>query len=144
MLPTLLLLLALALPGSSPQNARSVAVAVWSLAPSLTGDLTGSPAGDAALMVLWAHRESAFLPCVRGDSGRSVGAWQLQNYGPACDVTASAAEWLRRAEASVQLCGQNPPDERLAALASGSCDRGRALAATRVAEARALAAALSW
>ena len=89
--------------------------------------LTGSVEGDAALMVEYAYQESAFRARTVGDGGKSLGAWQLQRVTPAVgfDPMQAARIWLARAHAS--WCRDNPPGTELAALASGSCERGRKL-----------------
>jgi hypothetical protein len=105
--------------------------------------LTGTREGDAALTALYAYRESSLQACGKsGDGGRSWGAWQLQRVAraTACDPVAAAPIWLSRARASVQACATLPLEERLAALASGSCSRGRALVAWRWRQASALLA----
>jgi len=129
-----------------PQDRAEVVRAVLAVSEDLDGSLTGSRAGDAALLLVWSFAESDWRACVAGDGGRSLGAFQLQMLDEkrACDVPTAAAEWLRRARRSEGVCAVLPPDERLAGLASGACDRGRELARRRVTEARALAGALAW
>lgn len=85
---------------------------------------------EAAQLALYAAWESGNDPRAVGDAGRALGAWQL-HYGPGLDLDASARYWLAAAEASRKLCARLPERERLAALVSGSCDRGRIKAGHR-------------
>jgi hypothetical protein len=143
---------------------RTIVIAVWTaihpLAPrapdapviadgiavAVAGDelppLTGTREGDAALLGLYAYRESSLRACASGDGGRSLGPWQLQRLPPAlaCAPADAARVWLHVARASFDLCGELPVAERLAALASGSCSRGRRLVRWRWEQAGALLA----
>lgn len=95
--------------------------------------LTGSYRGEAALMLVFAYHESAFKTCAAGDSGKSLGVFQLQRLprAVACDPARAAVVWLARAHESYAKCSMNDEDARLAALASGNCGHGRVLSARR-------------
>jgi hypothetical protein len=81
----------------------------------------------AAEAVVFAAYESGNDRCTVGDGGRSYGAWQVQGLSKdvACDPAREFPLWLSAVKRSESLCVDNPESERLAALASGSCDRGR-------------------
>ena len=119
-------------------DARRIADAI---AATADGSLLGTPREDASLMAVFASYESGNRVCPAGDGGKALGAWQLHYAGRevACDPARAARWWLAVARASVRLCADNPPDERLAALAGGTCARGRRLSATRVRLAREIA-----
>ncbi len=92
----------------------------------------------ASLMVVYAAYEGGNLRCAVGDGGASLGPYQLQDVPEtiACDPIEASKVWIQKAKYSWRRCDKNPPEERLAHLASGSCDRGRALARRRDAIAR--------
>jgi hypothetical protein len=126
-------------PGGYERGAavQPIAKAIAELAD---GTITGDVYEDAALEAIYSSFEGGNRRCPVGDGGKSRGPWQLQRTSRAiaCTPTLALAEWIRRARESVKLCADNPPDERLAALASGSCDRGRALVRQRAELARAI------
>lgn len=127
-------------------DAPSIAPAIVDAVAGDTGEpLTGIKAGDVALAAVYAFDESGLRHCAVGDSGRSLGAFQLQRLPPsrACDPSFAAREWLRRAHQSFGLCRALPVEERLAALVSGSCGRGRRLARYRWRQAAALLSRVS-
>lgn len=107
--------------------------------------VTGSRAGDVSLLLTFAMRESSMRvhdrrgDCVLGDNGRAAGAWQLQNVPRelACSPAEAARIWLDMAHRSVKRCSRLDPDARLAALASGNCEHGRAVSRERMRAARA-------
>ena len=143
-LQALLLVVLAAISPQAPKTGNATAV-VDGIASAVEADtqppLTGSREGDAVLMVRWAYGEDPrFRACAVGDGGKSLGPMQLQQVPAsiACDAKAAPRVWLGRAHASVALCVHNAMDEKLAALASGKCDRGRKLTRTRVQEARTL------
>lgn len=115
--------------------AGELAVAIALVAPSRTA---------ASLMVLYAAFEGGNLRCAEGDGGKALGPYQLQGVARevACDPVASSRAWLRLADWSWKVCtkAESPPDERLAFLASGSCDRGRKKVRARAELARLIAA----
>jgi len=119
-------------------HARQIAEAIADHATALEGL---SLRETEALLVVYAARESANTLCVKGDGGRSLGTFQLQGVseGVACDPAQAVTAWLGRASASIALCASNAPEERLAALASGSCDHGRLVARARMLLARQIA-----
>lgn len=94
-----------------------------------------------ALLAVYAAKESANQLCPVGDGGKSLGVLQLQGVPAslACRPSTAVPLWLARARSSMALCASNAPDERLAALASGRCDRGRQKVAERMRLAKALA-----
>lgn len=115
----------------APVIAEGIALAV---ANDDEAPLTESRDGDAALMASYVYFESSVNACpVPGDHGASHGAFQLQGVGVkrACDPIAAAPIWLRMAHRSVADCAWLPVKEQLAELVSGSCGRGRHLAAWR-------------
>jgi hypothetical protein len=87
------------------------------------------PWGRAALASVYAAYESGLNACPRaGDGGHSHGAFQLwdaKNALAACNPRLAFTMWMTLVRASEKACSANPPDERLAQLASGYCDRGR-------------------
>ena len=81
----------------------------------------------AAEGVVFAGYESGNDRCAIGDGGRSYGVWQVQGLSKdvACDPSREFSMWLSAVKRSETLCVDNAENERLARLASGSCDRGR-------------------
>jgi hypothetical protein len=118
-------------------DARAVAHAVAATANSRE---------QAALMTVYAAYESAFDTHARGDCNldrsycAAKGAFQLWNVPPevADDPLKAAPKWLALAADAEARCAKNPPDERLAVLASGSCDRARPKVRRRAETARAI------
>ncbi len=113
------------------RDAREIAMAIAQVAPDLE---------TAALMDVYAAFEGGMRRCPMGDSRsrgwggyEALGAWQLHATPAriACDPYRAAAKWLSIVRATEKLCWRNAPEERLAALASGSCDRGRELVRRR-------------
>jgi hypothetical protein len=84
---------------------------------------------DAIEMSVYAAYESQNRLDATGDNGRSHGPWQT----PFVRVTAAGylADWTRLRKYSVARCADNSSDTKLAALASGSCDRGKRKVAKR-------------
>lgn len=83
----------------------------------------------AALLVAIAVHESALRVDVddgrtRGDGGRALGLWQLQGVDPNLTRAEQAAVALTRVRRSFAACASNDLRYRLAAYASGRCDRG--------------------
>jgi hypothetical protein len=88
----------------------------------------------AARMAVYAIHESGLsVECLAGDGKKSLGTWQLQGVpeAVACDPAKAAPVWLGRARQSIADCSALPASERMAELASGSCDRGRMIARLR-------------
>lgn len=81
----------------------------------------------AAEGVVFAAYESGNDRCAIGDGGKSVGAFQMGGLSRnvACDPRREFPLWLGAVKRSEQACVDNQESERLAALASGSCNRGR-------------------
>lgn len=89
---------------------------------------------DAALLVVFAARESSNRSCASGDRNASLGAFQLQGAraGVACDPYLASREWLWRARDAMRTCVEVPFEERLSLLASGKCTRGRQISRERM------------
>jgi len=111
------------------------------IADTADGSLLGDVRNDAALMAVFVAYEGGFRKCPVGDGGKSLGGLQLQRASRrvACTPSLAVAEWLARAQESMQTCAGLPPEERLASLASGSCQAGRSLVRRRVQVARRVA-----
>jgi hypothetical protein len=105
---------------------------------------TASSREQAARMAVYSSYESSNVASARGDCGygicRSLGAWQLQSVSPevALDPFRAAPAWLALAADAESRCAKNQPDERLAVLASGSCNRARPKVRRRAETARAI------
>jgi len=113
-------------------DARAIAEGIAAAAPSRE---------RAALMLTFAAYESGLQISARGDGGASRGPFQLK-YVPdevAYSPERAARYWLYLAAESERHCATNPPDEKLASLASGSCQRARAKVRKRVETARRIA-----
>jgi hypothetical protein len=128
-------------PGGYERGGDALAIAA-AIAELADGSITGDVWEDAALVAVYSSLEGANRRCPVGDGGKSLGPLQLQrsSRAVACTPALAVAEWLRRARDSVARCAKLQPDERLAALASGSCDRGRALVRQRAELARTIVA----
>lgn len=134
-------------PGRYDQTGDAKAIAAGIAAATDDGD-------DASLAVVFAAYESS--NSLRDPSGECIGGdvdkatLEYQSWGPfqlnvrvvpkvvACDPRQAAAAWLRLKADAVARCASSPPEDRLAALASGSCtNRGgikESRLRTRVAE----------
>ena len=86
---------------------------------------------EADRMALFSAWEGGNLKQALGDSGKSKGIVQLQGVSEEVAFTPLLALRAWQALADAVACSGNPPDERLAALASGSCGRGRVLVRRR-------------
>ena len=119
-------------------EAREIAEAI---AAAADGSLLGNVREDAALMAVYAAYEGGMRKCVVGDGGKSWGTWQMQraSWKIACTPSLAIQEWLSRAQWSTKACERFPLEERLAQLASGSCEVARPLASRRVRVARKVA-----
>jgi hypothetical protein len=94
---------------------------------------TRDEAGD---LTVYAIYESNLLLAAIGDGGKSYGPWQLTAKYATIEVATrnpekAAAIWLAAAAQSRKDCEKLPEDDRLAEVASGSCDYGRTLARRR-------------
>jgi hypothetical protein len=102
----------------------------------------GSRSLDAALLLVYCAKESKCTERTRaGDGGAAHGPWQL--HGP-CGLGPTAAQprcWLDIGAWSLRVCSHLPASERLAALASGSCEHGHVVSRTRYVLATQLALA---
>lgn len=118
--------------------AREVAEAIARRVNEEEATLLASPQEDAAYLAVFAAYEAGNQPHARGDFfygvPRSYGVMQLRGFPleVADDPYRAIGAWLGVARASSELCRENPPAERLAALASGRCDAGRAKVRGRV------------
>lgn len=104
---------------SRVRNAKAIAAAIAAVAPTRE---------RAAQMAVYAAWESGLDARAESPDHLDHGAWQLRGVSIeiANDPNRAAAVWLGLADQNEALCQGNPPDEQLAALASGSCDHGRA------------------
>jgi hypothetical protein len=77
---------------------------------------------DAIEMAVYAAYESQNRLDAVGDKGISHGPWQT----PFIRTTAEGylADWIRLRKSSIASCANNSDDTKLAALASGWCNRG--------------------
>ena len=100
-------------------QAKPIALAISKVAPTRA---------SAAELVVYGVREGGLLLSALGDGGHSHGPWQLYDgrISPARahDPVEGAKAWLGIAEDSRLSCAENPPDDQLAALASGDCEHG--------------------
>jgi len=107
-------------------QAKTIAQGIAKVAPSRE---------DAAELVVYDVREGGNLLQALGDGGHSHGPWQLSDKRTspevATDPEKGAKAWMGVATDSRLTCGDLPPDEQLAALASGSCEHGVKLARHR-------------
>ncbi|HEU4411837.1 MAG TPA: transglycosylase SLT domain-containing protein [Polyangiaceae bacterium] len=108
---------------SYDETARAIAEAAERAEPLFPGP--DGRARTAALLVAVAYHESRFDPKAVGDGGRSFGLFQLQR-GGASNFTpqVAARRSLAMIRSSRNACRDRPENERLAAYASGRCDRG--------------------
>lgn len=92
---------------------------------------------DAGDLVVYAVFESNLRISAVGDGGKSFGAFQLSSKRAPVEVATvpekAAAVWLSLAAQSRKDCASLPEDDRLAELASGSCNAARVLARRRAA-----------
>lgn len=125
------------MPGE-PGNPKSVAYH-WSKKPGAApvARAIAATAPDrewaARMAVYTVHESGLSTECVAGDGDRSHGAFQLQGVpnAVACDPMQAAPIWLARARQSIADCAALPESERMAELASGSCERGHQIARLR-------------
>lgn len=112
-------------PRGTPGRFRSQEIPAYSSAIAAEArDLT-----EAATAAVFLAYESAVNSHAVGDrgskDGASYGAFQMKQFwiarSKAVDPAASVHAWLRLKRRSEELCAKNPPDDRLAALASGNC-----------------------
>ncbi len=124
---------------SYEETARAIAEATERAEPLVPGP--DGRARTAALLVAVAYHESRFDPKAVGDGGRSFGLFQHQRGGTSNFAPAVAApRALETMRASLNACRARPADERLAAYASGRCDKGLAASRARLSLGRALVA----
>jgi hypothetical protein len=104
--------------------------------------LTARSREEAERMSEYAVFESSLVKRAIGDGGKSRGVFQLQRVSDEVAFTPllAAKAWLQLEDAV--WCTGNAPDEELAALASGSCQKGRTLVRRREALRRQLDARL--
>ena len=114
-------------------NAPELAAVIAKLAPNRDA---------ASLMTVYEVFEGGNQKCAVGDGGKALGPFQLQGVpeSVACDAEAAGRVWLRKAKDSWETCKHNLPDEKLALLASGRCDKGHVLARRRAKYARDISA----
>lgn len=80
----------------SPEDARAFA------------PIFGSYAEDAAVMAYWAFRESSLNLKIKGDGGRSVGAWQLQLPAGYSSAMSQARAWRKLLRVGAKRCPASP------------------------------------
>jgi hypothetical protein len=98
-------------------DAKRIADAIVATAD---GRVTGDRELDASLMAVYSSYESGNDANAKGDSGRSLGAWQIMFIGETMyDPMRAAPVWRARAIESARVCGKLPVDEQLASLAGG-------------------------
>lgn len=127
-------------PHPSPSEILIARAVVHAVEVDEEPPITGDKPGDVALAMRFVLEESSFRltdktgACISGDGGRALGIFQEQNTPPAqaCDPTIAARIWFGMAHRSVAQCAWLDPDDRLALLASGSCDRGRVVSRRRM------------
>ena len=93
-------------------------------------------------MALFSAWEGGMRKTALGDGGKSKGIVQLQGVPDEVAFTPLLALRAWQKQADAVTCSGNPPDERLAALASGSCFKARALVRHREEVRRAIRARL--
>ena len=100
---------------------------------------------EAALLVVFAFRESSYRSDVRGDGGASCGAWQTPcSRTDLCTGSSAQSCFDKQAALALSIMHQSMvacPEYPLAVYASGSCSSpaGRRISTARIAEAKALA-----
>lgn len=112
-------------------DARAIAKAIAKYAPTREW---------AALATVYAAYESSNDTRIVGDGGKALGAWQIQGSDKeqALNPYSAIRVWLGMARTSERSCKDNEPEERLAALASGDCTKGRLKVRRRLEAARSL------
>jgi hypothetical protein len=100
----------------------------------------------ASRLVVYGAYESGFRNRASGDGGKAHGFLQLQQVPMyvAVDPRLAIDAWMTKANYSLEHCASNPPEERLAALASGDCNHGRMVARHRDELALRIAGEVQW
>jgi hypothetical protein len=109
---------------------------------SIADPLMGDPISTAAVLLVFAFRESSYRADVRGDSGKSCGLFQSPCAStPLRDPKAQATIALAIMRRSMVAC----PDFPFAVYASGSCSSvaGRRISSERIADAKRLVASVA-
>ncbi len=96
----------------------------------------------AALLVVMAARESGYQLAAVGDGGLAKGPFQVHDAIAPTTWREAVDRYLLIVRRSMKAC----PDHPLAVLASGTCTNkaGRAISASRIAEAKRVYAATPW
>lgn len=96
----------------------------------------------ASLLVVMAARESGYQLGAVGDGGKAKGPFQVHDAIAPKTWREAVDRYLEIVRRSMKAC----PDHPLAVLASGTCTNkaGRAISATRIAEAKRVYAATPW
>lgn len=85
---------------------------------------------EAALAAVYAAYEASNEPKAEGDGHKSFGLFQLNGERTpkecAFDPDCAFGVWKALKDDAETRCARNPPEERLAVIASGSCDLARA------------------
>jgi hypothetical protein len=121
---------------------RPAPAVVQAIADAAVADpLMGDEQHTAAILLVFAFRESSYRADVRGDSGKSCGLFQSPCAStPLRDPKAQATIALRIMRRSMTAC----PDFPFAVYASGSCASaaGRRISSERIADAKRLVASV--
>lgn len=135
---TILVLWRLWYPGAERMKAAptiAAAIALVVLEDGAEAPVYGSHAEDAAVMAVYALRESWLRDGLAGDDGRSWGVWQQPAYVGKADIVTQARAWLQTLHYAAEICPESP-----AAPQSGGCQQARRVADRRVRKARELLA----
>jgi hypothetical protein len=133
----LALLLAAVPPGKVParESAEAGAARYVSIAEDIAA-VTRERSAQALLVAIAVHESGLRLDidtgATLGDGGRAKGLWQLQGTPEGLTRREQARIALGRVQRSFRACAGNAERFRLAAYASGSCDRGLAESAAMV------------
>lgn len=123
------LMVALSPPGRVPE--RETTAAALERYEAIAEDIatvTRQPRTAGLLVAIAVHESGLRLDIdqglTRGDGGRAIGIFQLQNISPDLSRRQQAGIALARVERSFRACSENPERFRLAAYASGRCTAG--------------------
>lgn len=95
-----------------------------------------------ALLVVMAARESGYQLGAVGDGGRARGPWQVHTSNAPTTWREAVDQYIPIVKRSMKACPEHP----LAVIASGTCTNkaGRAISASRIAEAKRVYALAAW
>lgn len=123
------LLIAAAPPGRVPEReTREAALVRYESIAEDVAAATPDQRTQALLVATLVHESGARLDVdegiTRGDAGRAIGLWQLQNIDPNLTRAQQARIALRRIKQSFAACKDLDERFRLAQYAGGTCLRG--------------------